>query len=1169
VPDCASCGQENPEIARFCLACGSALAERPQAREERKVVTVLFADLAGSTRLGEKLDPERLKEVMGAWYEAMRAEIEAEGGTVEKFIGDAVMAAFGVPAAHEDDPERALRAALAMRERLAALNGQLAAEHGVELAMRIGVNTGEVVAVTEPRPGEPMATGDAVNAAARLQAAAEPGSILAAERTARAARGVRFEQVRELRIAGREAPLTAFAVVGSGPRPERGVPGLHAPLVGRDRELAVLQALHERVAAERRPHLVTVYGDPGIGKSRLVREFLRAAEAGEPAPRVLFGRCLPYGDGVAYWPLAEMLKAVAGIRDSDTADTVLDRIRATGGELLGGGLVADPLKAAAALAYTVGIDDPDGDLSRLSPRQVRVETHAAWRAFFSALAAAGPVVAVVEDIHWAGGELLDLLEGLAARVEGPLLFLCPARPELTGTRPTWGGGSRSFSSIVLEPLEADDARALVGHLLAVEGLPDDTRARILSRAEGNPFFLEEILHQLIDAGSLVRRAGVWHAAEGIERVALPDTVQAVLAARIDLLGPDEKRVLQRASVVGRVFWTGSVRALLDGQAGSLDGALRVLEERELVIPRLGSAFADQDEFVFKHVLTRDVAYESLPRRERAAAHAVVADWIEGSAGDRRGEFVDLLAFHYNEAHRTAAHDRALGPDRIEELRVRAFGALHDASRAANRKASFGRARRLAEQALDLARAPLERVQALEALGDGYFGESIGDDAWRSYTEAIDIRVAELPDDGEAIALLCGRALQTPLRWTGTMRRVPPEEDTALYLRIGTENASDGDGEALSLLLAAQAFWSHGYPHADVRPGAEVALAAGERAVEVAARIGRPDLAVAGLDAVQNVFTQRGDYGHAREVADRRLALARTAGDAWELGDTYAMAAWAAFHSGLYRHALELAREGYEAVVDEAPLTAAHCVSWRSLARFKLGDWDGALADLALEQEILGERRDRPVSGLARPWPVAAFVHEARGERSVADRLLESVSAIEDDREGELLPHLAIPVALVLVLRGAYTEARARLEAPAANRNDAGMGLQARAELAIAAGAWEEASELGRALRDEAVSADVSGLSPCADRLEGEAALAAGDLDRAHALLGRAADDLAALGAAVDAASAAVSLAAVLGALGETPAARRRLEPALAELDRLGYLRELERARTVAEELPQG
>jgi len=418
---------------RFCTGCGQPVAQvaqpeperSPERGHERKLVTILFADLTGSTSLGERMDTEQLQHLLNSFFTAMREEIEAEGGTVEKFIGDAIMAAFGVPTAHEDDPARALRAAVRMLQRLERVNNDVEPRHGVRLNLRIGINTGEVLATTEARPDLVMTTGDAVNVAARLEQTAQPGQVLVAERTARACPGMAFVDVPPLHLRGRDAPVKALSLVlaTAGGTPEgasaRGIAGLWAPMVGRDRELGLLTAVYGRAADEGHPHLVTIYGDAGVGKSRLTAEFLSAVQDGPGSPTILRGRCLPYGDGVTYWPLAEILKGLAGVLDSDPPDETRAKIAKLGRQRLTAEVVPDPRRAAAALAFTLGVEDPEISFSSLPPLQVQAEMHAAWRAFFSSVAADGPLIVVIEDIHWADGSLLDLIEDVADRAQGP------------------------------------------------------------------------------------------------------------------------------------------------------------------------------------------------------------------------------------------------------------------------------------------------------------------------------------------------------------------------------------------------------------------------------------------------------------------------------------------------------------------------------------------------------------------------------------------------------------------------------------------------------------------------------------------------------------------------------------------------------------------------------
>src|SRR6266540_2273448 len=833
------------------------------------------------------------------------------------------MAAFGVPKAHEDDAARALRAALRMRRRLHALNDDLTLTHGVTLEVRIGINSGEVLAQPTPRPGEGMVTGDAVNVAARLEQAAEPGQVVVSERTAKAARGFTFRDLGPLQLKGKGQVITALELVGDEQGGERGVPGLRAPMIGRDRELDLLSSIYDRVASEGRPHLVTIYGDAGVGKSRLTAEFVDAAGERSPSTSVVRGRCLPYGEGVTYWPLAEILKGYAGVLDSDPPQVALEKLRAAGTDALTADRSTDPARTSAALAYTLGLEDPEFRFSELPPRQVRLETHTAWRVFFSVLGSR----------------------------------------ELTQRRPTWGGGKRSFSSIFLDPLSPDEADQLVGFLLSVEELPRKVHGEILQRAEGNPFFLEEIIRHLIDEGRIVRSGDRWRAASSIGGVVIPDTVQGVLAARIDLLAPEEKKTLQSAAVVGRIFWTGPVGRLLNGDAEQVDDILDRLEDRELVLARLGSSMAGDREYSFKHILTRDVAYDSLPRRDRATAHATVATWIEDTAGES---------------------------DAVERLRRKAFEYLLLASTDAWSKLVVQKAERLAELASSIAATDAERAEALEALGNAYQANYQGNLAYRYFKEVADIRLAGVPEDARAIARICARTVEVPLRWPGSMATLPAESEVAPYLEIGLRHAGDEDNEELARLLTGRSFWPYAFP--EVASGDEAiaeAKEAGERAVAMARRLNRPDLASAALDGLGGILMNQGDDTGALRNAERRVQLIPQLQDPMELGDIYGVAAWTSFHVGHYADALRYAEEGIRRAGSH-PGLLLHCRSWAVVAMTRLADWDGALATAGAAERELGDRKDSPPGFAWRLLGAVAYIHELHGNRAAADRYLSII-----------------------------------------------------------------------------------------------------------------------------------------------------------------------------------
>ena len=1155
---CERCGAELPSDAKFCPACGHRVDDQPQlpAGEERKRVTILFADVAGSTELGERLDPERLREVLDSYFAAMRHEIEAEGGTVEKFIGDAVVAAFGVPTTHEDDPTRALRAALRMRRSLERLNGSLEDEHAIRLAMRIGVNTGEVVARASPGPGEGFVTGDAVNVAARLEQGAEHGQILVGERTARAAHGMTFRALGPLTLKGKQEAVRAHELLDEEVTEPRTAQRTDArlyrtPMVGRTAELTMVRSVFERCVADRRPQLVTVYGDAGVGKTRLVEEFADWTTSLPQPPLMIFGRCLSYGEGVTYWPLGEILKAQAGILDTDPPELAVEKVRKVGGQLITRDVSADPARANAALAYTIGLEDPDVSIATSDPREVRDDLHAAWRSFFSALAGAGPVIVLVEDIHWADPALLDLLEDAADRSEGPLLFLCPARPELTARRPEWGGGRWNHSSLLLEPLSTDESAQLLELLVESGALSSDLRALILERAGGNPFFLEEIVQRLLEEPA------------GVEDLEIPDTVQGVLAARIDLLMPLEKRVVQSAAVVGRTFWIGAVRSLLEPDPGTveLDEVLWRLEDRGLVHARTGSSIVGERQFSFRHILIKDVAYESLPRRNRARAHARVAAWIEQRTKDRDREFAELLAHHYEHAYQALSSEPRADPDEVESLRERVFRYALLAANEAGSKLALEQAERYAESALSVATGPSERSRALEILGIAYFHDYQGDRAWRSFKEAIDLLTGDEAgssgEDPRRIARLCAVALEMATRAPGIMRERVSRDEGRRYLEIGLTAAGPEDSEERARLLVASSFAPDSFrePQPDDAE-LERAIATGEEAAAMAQRLGRVDLESAALDGITSAHQSLGRYMPMEGPVRRRLELAPKLTDPYEVGDIHAMAAWWALSSGRYRESEDLAGRGYSAAMPGSPIQGLYCLDFRAAARFRLGDWDGVLADVSLAEEILGDRSESPPGFAPMHLAIAAFVHDARGDRATASRYLRLVRWLEQ-AEDRLDTVLTLWQARMLARRGRFADARALLQRPEVTEDRRGQDeiLEAWCEVVSEEGTWVEAAEIVDRTTRHADWAGEPPLALFATRLEGRAAAAAGEPDRAAELLRRATDGFAGLDATWEAAVTRLDLAhTLLGA--DRSAAQLLARDAVQVFDRLGSAREL-------------
>jgi len=711
VQRCAACGAENLLGAHFCLRCGAPL--RATARPERRVVSALFADLVGSTPLAARLDPEPVRAIMTEFFAQMREEIERHSGVVEKFIGDAVMAVFGLPAAHDDDPERAVRAALAMRERLAALNAQ----RGTDLHVRIGIGTGEVVAdPAAVRTGEFMVTGEAVNLAARLQQQAAPDAIVIDERTYAATRHAIAARALPAHAEGDFAGRPRWEVMGLADR--RATKGLRAPMLGREGEMQFLRALYRRVVDGRRPHLVTVVGAAGVGKSRLAREFVEAA-VHEGGAQALRGRCPAYGEGLTFWPLAEMLKQECDIKDNDPAPVVLAKLQEGVRHVCGPVMAAaDCEEVVAGLAPVLGLEAPGREAWGEHLRALRrtVESRAAvmenpgilggappaddglpraLRRFMAAKATGGPVVLVFEDLHWAEQSLLDLVEHLVVRTaDAPILTLCLARPELLERYPHWGRRVRNYTAVSLAPLAAPLGKKLIAGLLKGEAVPPDVRDAILARAEGNPFFIEEILRMLIDGGGLVRDAGGWRWASYPVEISIPDTIHGILASRLDLLSPLEKRVVGEAALVGRVFWVGALIATSGLQAAEVATALERLQEREVVEERPASSLAGDREFIFRHALMREVAYATLPKAERSRHHLRFAEWLERVAGGD-DEFLELLAHHVEQAWRF----RFETGDRDEALARRAVEALLRAGARATSLRTLPEARRLYDRAL--------------------------------------------------------------------------------------------------------------------------------------------------------------------------------------------------------------------------------------------------------------------------------------------------------------------------------------------------------------------------------------------------------------------------------------------------------------------------------------
>ncbi|HYZ11293.1 MAG TPA: adenylate/guanylate cyclase domain-containing protein [Actinomycetota bacterium] len=693
---CGNCGEPNPDRARFCQACGRPLDVEAPVREVRKTVTVLFADVTGSTGLGERLDAEPLRRVMTRFFEEMAAIVERHDGTVEKFIGDAVMAVFGVPVVHEDDALRAVRAATEMRAGLRSLNGELRRVYGVELEMRVGVNTGEVVA-GDLVAGQRFVAGDAVNVAARLEQGATPGEILIGEGTYRLVRDVVVAEATDLvRLRGRDQEVRTYRLDEVRDVDPRTARGLRSPIVGRAGEITLLREAFELSASEGACYLFTILGSAGVGKSRLTEEALdRLGDRAE----VLAGRCLPYGEGITFWPVREVVWRAAGV----AADADAEGARRDIAMHLAGDEQAD--RVLDGLANLIGLAGATG-----APE----ESFWAFRRFLEIRARRRPLIVVFDDIHWAEPGFLDLVAYLADFTRGPILLMCMARPDLLEARPAWGAGRQNSMTITLSSLSAAESEILVDNLLGGRRVDHGVRRHVVAAAEGNPFFIEEVVRLLLDDEMLVERDGLWVATTDLGALEVPATISAILAARLERLEPGERALAQRASVVGKVFYWGAV-AELTPQPERSDVArhLQSLMRKELIATEV-SPFSGEDAFRFRHLLIRDAAYQAIPKEERADLHESLAGWVAARVGDRAPEFEEIIGHHLEQA---ARYRLELGPadERSRSLALRASERLASSGRRALARRDAPAAARLLERAVDL--LPSEHPDRAALLND--------------------------------------------------------------------------------------------------------------------------------------------------------------------------------------------------------------------------------------------------------------------------------------------------------------------------------------------------------------------------------------------------------------------------------------------------------------------
>ncbi len=1128
---CPVCNQENPEHAKFCLNCAAPLgaAAIPEA-EERKVVSVLFADLAGFTARSEQSDPEDVRAILRPYHAALRKEIERYGGTVEKFIGDAVVGVFGAPVAHEDDAERAVRAALRIQDAIGEMN---AAEPGLDLTVRSAVNTGEAVVTLAARTelGEAMVAGDVINTASRLQGVCPEGGVVVGEMTHRTTSGLfDYRQLDSVRVKGKREPVAVWQAVA--PLSRFGVDvRQHAdtPLVGRDDELDLLRRSLTRTLRESSVQLVTVIGEPGVGKTRLVSEVFAHVDELTDIVAWRQGRCLPYGEGVTYWALGEIVKAQAGILESDTPDEAAAKL-----EVAVNGVIeeeADRGWVRARLAPLTGLAVEQAD------QVEKGESFAAWRRFIEGIAARDPLVLVFEDLHWADPPLLEFIDHLVDYAIGvPMLVLCTARPELFESNPDWAGGKRNSTTIALTPLSEDETGRLVSALLQDVTLPPDVQTALLERAGGNPLYAEEFVRMLTDAGLLERTNGEVKLVTDRD-IPVPDTVQALIAARLDTVPPERKALLHDASVVGKVFWSGALASMGPAGEPAVRDGLHELARKELVRPARTSSVKDQAEYAFWHVLVRDVAYSQIPRAARAAKHRAAAAWIETIAGDRVADHAELLAHHYVQALELArASGETEEAEALEEPAARFLQLAGDRAYLLDVPSADAYYRR----ALELfAKGRPGRGEFLAKASQTAYLRGELEEARRLVEEAVEVALAE--DD----QLSAGRALLHLAEVVSDLGRTEAGRAPLARAVEILEALPPGPDLARAYSFMARDRTLSGYP-AEAVPWAEKALTLGRE-------VGPPAVVVRSLQYRGMARQELGDPG-GLEDSREALAVATASGLGWETARAYNNLSDQVWFEEGPQAGLRLIEEGLRIAEQRGD---AFDVAWLTgtsmLQLYEAGEWDECLrrATGLLEWKA-GESGSIGLIAAA----AAEAVQVQRGEVDAAAALMEHwlPRGLESREPQMLIPSLSVATAIEYA-RGNAAAATAHLDRAAEIlgastgtqgtltqldllRESAAAGDLARSELLL--------SRVGEATRRERLA-----------RLSGEAYLAEAKGDRETAAAGfrEAAGQWKAFGSVPEEAHALLGLGRATGdreALQQARAIFERLgaKPRVEEIDRL-------------------
>ena len=971
---CPSCGAANAPATKFCGECGSSLvagpspvavgaatAEPPAA--ERRLVSVLFADLVGFTTLSESRDSEDVRELLTRYFETCSRLIQLYGGTVEKFIGDAVMAVWGTPTATEDDAERAVRAALDLVAAVSALGDEVGAP---ELRARAGVLTGEA-AVTIGAEGQGMVAGDLVNTASRVQSVAEPGTVFVGGTTRRATEPtVVYEEAGAFELKGKDGltPLWKALRVVSGARGSLKSTGLEAPFVGRSRELRQIKDLFHTAADERKAHLISVTGIAGIGKSRLGWEFYKYFDG---LPQLTYwhrGRCLAYGDGVTYWALADMVRMRCRIVEDEEPAAALQKLRSTLEEH-----IADPEErrfVEPRVAQLLGLTEQEA--------RDRQDLFAAWRLFFERLADVYPTVLAFEDMQWADESLLDFVEYLLEwSRNSPLYVITLARPELLERRTSWGAGQRNFSSLYLEPLPAAAMEALLVGL--VPGLPASLREQILARAEGVPLYAVETVRMLLDRGLLVQEGPVYLPVGEIGSLEVPETLHALIAARLDGLSAEERRVLQDAAVLGKTF-TRDALAALAGPQSELEPLLAALVRKEVLGVQADPRSPERGQYGFLQDLVRHVAYETLAKRERRAKHLAAAEYLTRTFAADEDEVVEVIASHY-----LAAHEAAPDADDADEIRAKARETLARAGQRAASLAAAAEARRYFEQAAELTDLPELRAELLDRAGEMARRAGDPDAARRLLEESIEL--CERAGDTHAAARGLARL--------GDLDSFTGRRDEAL---AGMERAfavvsGDEPDEDLALLAArlARMYWFSG----DLERAGERA----EFALDIAETHAFREVLTIALRAKAAVVFSKGHTQESDALLRHALQIAIDDDLADHAGTCYFLLSDGCFRRDRYREAL--------AYLDEALLLARKVgdrpYEWASLAErtyalYMLGSWDEAQT---AGEEFTAEQLEAGGVMLSL-LQTGVEIHVQRGELDEARRIFSMFGRLEESTD---------------------------------------------------------------------------------------------------------------------------------------------------------------------------